>query len=165
MTDGSDVIIGNAGGDFIFALGGNDVLKGGGGADHLDGGTGTDTATYEDSTTGVQVDLKIGKGSWGTAEGDTLASVENLFGSNYNDWLIGDGKDKRTTADRSAAGIVLAGTSDIAINGNTFSGLSTKALTLEGDASKRVLFSNNVLTETKSDHSQLEKAAVSGNLD
>ena len=88
-----------------------------------------------------------------------------VTGNNFSSSYIGDGKDKRTTADRSAAGIVLAGTSDIAISGNTFSGLSTKALTLEGDASKRVLFSNNLLTEVQSDHPQLEKAAASGNLD
>jgi hypothetical protein len=55
---------------------------------------------------------------------------------------------------------VLAGTSDIAISGNSFSGLTTKALTLEGEPSKRVLFSGNVLTNVESEHSKLDNASA-----
>ena len=88
-----------------------------------------------------------------------------VIGNNFSSSYIGDGKDKRSEADRSAAGIVLAGTSDIAISGNLFSGLSTKALTLEGEPSKRVLFSGNVLTDVASDHSRLEQGSASGNLE
>jgi hypothetical protein len=87
-----------------------------------------------------------------------------VTGNNFSSSYIGEAKDKRSTADRSAAGIVLAGTSDIAISGNVFSGLTAKALTLQGEPSKRVLFSSNVLTEVQSDHPQLEKPA-SGNLE
>jgi Ca2+-binding RTX toxin-like protein len=93
ITDGADVIIGNAGADKIFAGGGNDVLKGGGGADILDGGANRDTATYEDSGVGVEVSLVSGKGKGGTAEGDTLISIENLFGSKFNDKLVGNSDD------------------------------------------------------------------------
>ncbi len=76
-----------------------------------------------------------------------------VTGNNFSSSFISDGQDKRAENDRSAAGIVLAGTSDIAISGNLFAGLSTKALTLEGDQpASRVLFSGNVLTDTKTDH-------------
>src|SRR5262245_309485 len=95
VTNGTDVIIGNAGKDTIFGLGGDDMIKGGGGADFIDGGAGVDTVSYEDSNVGVQVDLKSGKGSGGTAEGDTLVSIENLEGSSHDDWLFGNAGDNK----------------------------------------------------------------------
>jgi Ca2+-binding RTX toxin-like protein len=95
VTGYSDVIIGNAGNDKIYGLGGDDMLKGGGGADVLHGGEGIDTATYEDSGVGVQVSLQSGTGYGGTAEGDTLISIENLYGSSYGDTLIGNAGDNK----------------------------------------------------------------------
>jgi Ca2+-binding RTX toxin-like protein len=95
VTNGADVISGNAGKDWIYGLGGNDVIKGGGGADYIDGGSGVDTATYEDSDVGVQVSLQVGKGAYGTAEGDTLVSIENLYGSSHDDLLMGDKGDNK----------------------------------------------------------------------
>ncbi|MEX2174238.1 MAG: right-handed parallel beta-helix repeat-containing protein [Pirellulaceae bacterium] len=75
-----------------------------------------------------------------------------VTGNNFSSSYIGEGADKRAADDRAAAGIVLAGTSDIAISGNVFSGLSTKAVKLEGDQpSSEVLFSDNVLTDVESD--------------
>jgi Ca2+-binding RTX toxin-like protein len=90
VTNGHDVIVGNAGKDMLFGLGGNDVLKGGGGADLLDGGSGIDAAVYDDSPVGVQVSLQLGKGTGGTAQGDTLISIENLYGSDHDDLFVGD---------------------------------------------------------------------------
>ena len=55
------------------------------------GGTGTDTATYAASSAGVNVSLMTGLGSGGDAEGDTLATIENLTGSNLDDTLEGNG--------------------------------------------------------------------------
>jgi hypothetical protein len=92
--------------------------------------------------------LRIGPAS------SRIAVTGNAFASSY----IGEGKDKRAANDRTAAGIVLAGTSDIAVTGNLFSGLTTKALTLEGGPSTRVLFSNNVITDTTSEHGKLPPA-------
>jgi len=86
--------------------------------------------------------LRIGPAS------DRITVTGNSFSSSH----IGDSQDKRAENDRSAAGIVLAGTSDIAISGNLFSGLSTKAVTLEGDQpAKGVLFSGNALIGVASD--------------
>src|SRR6188768_1636796 len=91
VTNGADVILGFGGDDTILGLGGNDELKGGGGADQLDGGSGTDTANYSDSTSGVIVSLTTNLGFGGTAEGDTLTSIENLTGSAHGDFLAGNG--------------------------------------------------------------------------
>jgi Ca2+-binding RTX toxin-like protein len=63
---------------------------GGGGADRIDGGTGNDTVFYSDSNVGVTVNLATGQGFGGTADGDTLVNVENVWGSSFNDVLIGD---------------------------------------------------------------------------
>ena len=97
--------------------------------------------------------LRIGPGS------GRITVTGNNFSSSY----MGDGKVKRAVADQGAGGLVLVGTSDIAVSGNIFSGLSTKAISLEGEPSHRVLFSNNVLTEVTGDQKKAEVA--SGNLE
>src|SRR5262249_24829934 len=93
LTDGNDQIVGTDMADHIYAGGGNDIIKGGGGADTIDGGANHDGVSYEDTDTGVDVSLVTGKGHGGTAEGDTLISIEDLYGSKYNDKLVGDGGD------------------------------------------------------------------------
>ena len=97
-TPGDDVICGGGGNDTIKGLEGNDVLKGEGGADQLyggagndalDGGIGTDGANFSGASAAVSASLvenvATGEGS------DTLAGIENLTGSNYNDTLTGSG--------------------------------------------------------------------------
>ncbi|MFE0756473.1 beta strand repeat-containing protein [Inquilinus sp. NPDC058860] len=86
---GNDTLAGDAGADALAGGAGDDRLSGGAGADHLDGGSGSDTVSYTDSTVGVTADL-TGTGSGGTAEGDTYASIETIFGSSFDDTLIGD---------------------------------------------------------------------------
>jgi serralysin len=90
VTSGADKIFGLAGNDRIYGLGGNDEIMGGHGADTINGGSGIDTAIYSDSGTGVYVDLRTGQGQYGTAEGDTLVSIENLTGSAHRDHLVGN---------------------------------------------------------------------------
>jgi Ca2+-binding RTX toxin-like protein len=90
VTNGADTIFGFGGSDTIYGLGGNDEIKGGGGADAIYGGPGIDTANYSDSGEGVVVSLASGLGFGGTAEGDTLNSIENLTGSAHEDWLVGN---------------------------------------------------------------------------
>lgn len=66
-----------------------------------------------------------------------------VTGNNFSNSFIG-GKPKRD--DDFAAGIVLDGTSDIAICGNIFSGLNTPAV--QADAkSQRIAFTGNLVTE------------------
>ena len=89
-SQGNDWLVGTNDGDTMKGLGGNDTLKGGGGADWIDGGAGIDSAIYADSSVGVTIDLWGGRGKGGTAEGDTLINVENIYGSGYNDFLFGN---------------------------------------------------------------------------
>ncbi len=87
-----------------------------------------------------------------------------VTGNAFSDSEIG-GARKRLARDQDAAGIVLEGTSDVAVSGNLFSGLSTKALTLLGEPSRRVLFAGNVLADGESDHGKLQESAVTDNLE
>ena len=97
---GNNVLTGLAGADKLFGNGGNDTLNGGSGNDTLNGGAGSDTADYSTATAGVM----LGTGSIydGQAQDtvgaglDTLVSIENLTGSNFNDWLRIDGSDNTT---------------------------------------------------------------------
>ena len=54
-----------------------------------------DTASYMDSRDGVTVNLQIGTGAGGDADGDRLRDIENLLGSRFNDMLTGDNGDNR----------------------------------------------------------------------
>ena len=94
----ADVLEGGAGNDSLFGNGGNDTLDGGAdsddltggaGADWLDGSSGMDYARYDASATGVVVRLDVGVGLNGDAQGDVLLSIEGLFGSAFQDFLIG----------------------------------------------------------------------------
>ncbi len=96
-TDGGDDLIdGGAGNDTIDGGAGDDAIIGGEGADDIDGGTGErDIVSFEDSTTGVIVDLDLGRGRGGEAEGDTYENVEFIHGSTHDDVLTGDEKTNR----------------------------------------------------------------------
>ena len=92
-----DTLKGGGAADAIYGGNGNDTLKGSGGADYLEGGAGIDTATYIDSGAGVAVNLATGYNYGGTADGDVLVGVENVYGSAYNDYLVGDWRDNVLT--------------------------------------------------------------------
>jgi Ca2+-binding RTX toxin-like protein len=87
---GYDGLYGGGGADILYGGGHNDYLRGGAGADTLDGGSGKDTADYTGSSAGVAVLLSMGTAAGGDAEGDTLISIENVWGSAYDDHLWGD---------------------------------------------------------------------------
>jgi Ca2+-binding RTX toxin-like protein len=89
-TNGADFLWGTESDDYISGKDGNDRLKGGGGADELWGGAGIDTVYYGDSAVGVAVNLATGQGFGGSAEGDTLISIEYVFGSFHNDTITGN---------------------------------------------------------------------------
>ena len=83
-----------------------------------------------------------------------------VTGNNFSDSYIGGGKVKRGAGDRKAGGMIVCGTSDVSICGNVFSGVRPKALVLEGEPSKRVVFANNVLTDVESDHTKLDDSSL-----
>ncbi|MBW4456138.1 MAG: hypothetical protein KME55_27490 [Nostoc indistinguendum CM1-VF10] len=108
--DGNDIIEGKEGSDRLFGENGNDEIFGGTGDDYLiggtgtgwpsdilDGGTGNDTASYITATSGVAASLAEGTGWQGDATGDKFISIENLEGSSYNDFLIGDNSNNILT--------------------------------------------------------------------
>lgn len=94
LTSSTDVFLDSDASHIILGGGGNDFISGGGGADTIDGGTGNDTAVYTVSRAAVSVVLQdFGSGpsaSGGEAEGDRLISIENVFGSSFNDFIVGD---------------------------------------------------------------------------
>ncbi len=92
---GDDVLVGNAGADRLLGGSGDDVLEGGAGADRLSGDAGVDTVSYSGSDEAVTVDLGAGTGKRGHAEGDVIADIENVIGSEYGDVLEGDGSANR----------------------------------------------------------------------
>lgn len=93
-------------------------------------------------------------------ESDRIAITGNAISGSS----IGGGETKRPIEENHPGGIVLEGTSEITISGNNFSGLETKALALEGEPSRRVIFTGNVLADVKSDHDKLTDSEVSANI-
>ncbi len=87
---GNDTLDGRGGDDFLFGGDDNDILHGGAGADFLNGGTGRDSADYRDSA-GITLALNGSLVATGDAAGDTLVSVEVIFGSNTGgDTIVGN---------------------------------------------------------------------------
>ena len=91
----NDSLNGDAGDDELYGEDGSDSLIGGKGADALDGGIGFDSVSYSGSTAGVIVDLTLGKGQRGDAQGDTYVSIEAVEGSASDDEIIGNGEANR----------------------------------------------------------------------
>ncbi len=90
----NDFLNGNSGDNTLRGLGGPDYLKGGGGSDVLDGGDGLDTVDHSlGATMGITVDLRISGAQLVSAQYgmDTFISIEQVFGTNFDDTLIGDG--------------------------------------------------------------------------
>lgn len=91
-------LAGGAGTDTLDGRDGNDILIGGAGADILRGGAtsfadsgGIDTVDYSASDAAVTVDLALGTGTGGHAQGDTLFDIERIIGSAFGDTLTGTG--------------------------------------------------------------------------
>ena len=93
--DGGDVLRGGVGDDELRGGAGNDELRGGAGADKLRGGAGIDWVSYKGSDRGVTVDLGDGTVEGGHAAGDVITDIENVFGSEYGDFLVGDDSANR----------------------------------------------------------------------
>ena len=79
-----------------------------------------------------------------------------VTGNSFCDSYIGEGSQRRRTDDQQSGGIHLAGSHDVGISGNVFSGLVPKAICLYGDQPvERILVAGNVLVDTASDHEKL----------
>jgi Ca2+-binding RTX toxin-like protein len=94
--DGNDSLFGLGGDDTILGGPGNDLLDGGSGNDLIDGGPGTDTITFFSipGPTGASVNLLTNTVlNDGYGDTDSIQKVENIQGSAFNDYLIGDDGD------------------------------------------------------------------------
>jgi Ca2+-binding RTX toxin-like protein len=101
--DGNDLLVGFADNDTLEGGTGDDVLNGGAGSDSLVGGGDMDTASYADNTGKVNVSLTDGTAQEFGADGssdannvvstDTLTNIETVFGSSFEDTIVGDGND------------------------------------------------------------------------
>ena len=90
---GIESINGSHHADHLTGDDGDNRFQGLAGADMIDGGEGRDTAGYWNSDAGVTVNLATGAAQGGHAEGDTLAGIEALSGSDHADHLTGDDGD------------------------------------------------------------------------
>lgn len=99
-TSLDDFFHGGAGDDTMFGGHGNDTFYAGAGTDVMIGGTGSDTVDYSGISlqpsffgiTGAYVDLESGLGGEVGGPGtDYYSSIENVTGSNYVDFIRGDG--------------------------------------------------------------------------
>ncbi|MFN7304956.1 MAG: Hint domain-containing protein, partial [Acetobacteraceae bacterium] len=86
---GIENIRGGNGADSFLGDGLANVFDGGLGNDTLIGGDGIDQASYAHATGGVTVDIANGS-SAGADGNDILSGIENVFGGNGNDTIIGD---------------------------------------------------------------------------
>ncbi|WP_204114988.1 Ig-like domain-containing protein [Shimia biformata] len=77
------------GDDVIDAGGGNDQVLGGAGDDTMDGGAGRDLLNYALASGAVTVDLAAGIAT-GAEGNDVISNFEVVYGSNYDDLIIGD---------------------------------------------------------------------------
>ena len=93
--DETNHLAGNGGDDSLWGGAGDDTLEGGAGADRLFGGSGADWVSYLRSDAGVTVNLAVGTGAGGHAEGDSFEEVENILGSGHADTLTGDAAANR----------------------------------------------------------------------
>ena len=103
---GNDYLNGGSGADVINGGSGNDDIVTGTGADVVNGGSGVDTVDYSDASKAMRIDLH-GKRTTG-GDSDSLISVENAIGSNFNDIFRGDLRDN--DLDGGAGDDVLRGT-------------------------------------------------------
>lgn len=106
--DGSaydDTLIGNTAANSLYGGDGNDILEGMAGADTLSGGGGNNTASYEHwegaFNVGVVASLYNPTTNTGDAAGDSYSNIQNLTGSGFADYLVGD---NNTTTGNSLSG-------------------------------------------------------------
>ncbi len=99
--NGNDTLSGGRGIDYLLGGAGDDVFivdddaADGLTYDYFDGGTGSDTISYERFASGVLFDINSGRNTlWHpdvrSAGGDHFVGIENIVGTSFQDWLLGD---------------------------------------------------------------------------
>lgn len=88
---GDDTLYGGSGNDNLYGGSDDDFIVSGSGRDVVDGGSGIDTVSYLATESAVNVDIHRKKVTGG--DSDTLKSIENAIGTNYNDTFRGNRLD------------------------------------------------------------------------
>ena len=95
---GNDTLVGNASNNRLKGRGGDDVLIGRAGNDVLDGGRGQDEVVFSvlssgnpapSNSRGIFANLNKGKAVDYFGDVDRLISIEHVWGTNFNDEIIG----------------------------------------------------------------------------
>jgi len=93
---GADTLVGEDGDDTISGGEDNDLISPGKGSNRVDGGSGVDTVIYNGDNSeeaGINLDLSLGMCIHDGGLQDELVSIENAYGTEYDDDLVGDDKD------------------------------------------------------------------------
>ncbi|WP_207481823.1 calcium-binding protein [Arenibaculum pallidiluteum] len=142
-TTDADTIDGMAGHDHLHGLGGNDILvnRGVTGMDIIDGGAGTDLVSYAHLDRPVLVSLKDGVADDPAGiVSDKLISIENVWGSAYEDTLVGNaianeliGRSGNDILEGMAGADVISGGTgkDLATYGTSYAGVTVSLATGE----------------------------------
>ncbi|WP_439596284.1 right-handed parallel beta-helix repeat-containing protein [Falsiroseomonas sp.] len=88
--EGENLLIGGDGADTLTGGTLADTLEGGVGADMLIGGDGNDWVSYAGGLEAISVNLKDQAQALGDAQGDTLQSIENVIGTDGDDFIRGN---------------------------------------------------------------------------
>ena len=93
---GIENVAGSAFGDSLTGDSNNNAFAGGEGDDTIDGGDGIDEVDYDFLEQGaVSIDLAGETATDSFGNTDTLLNIENVFGSEFNDTIIGDDGENR----------------------------------------------------------------------
>lgn len=132
--DGDDLVIGDSGDDYLDGGAGDDYLQPGDGNDIVVGGPGNDMVSYYRSEGGVVASLMDPDRNQGDAKGDVFIGVENLEGSQFDDFLEGDDRNNLIAGNVGDDTIVAGGGDDI------ISVMSGKDTVFGGDGTDTALF-------------------------
>ncbi|HDS1735727.1 retention module-containing protein [Pseudomonas sp. BP8] len=146
----------------------DDVLLAGAGNDTLDGGDGIDTASYASASAAVTVDLSVtGQQATGGGGLDTLVSIENLIGSDFDDRLTGNGADNQLDGGHGNDVLAGGGGSDTFVWHNGDSGHDTVSDFTPGSDRldlSQLLQGENASAGSLDDYLHFKVAASGGNV-
>ncbi|SPJ29426.1 FG-GAP repeat protein [Falsiruegeria mediterranea] len=142
-TSHADIFNGSDRAEVFRGLGGQDTFYGShAGVDTYQGGGSSDTLTYIQSGEGVSASLFRGRGWSGDAQGDLILEIENLTGTNHDDFLWGDHGDNKLTGGHGDDEIVGAGGDDYILAGH-----GTDTIIYSGNRSDYTILQNGIRTE------------------
>ena len=153
-SQGDDVITGDSNINTLDGGLGDDVLQGLAGDDTLIGGLGIDQADYSQAGGAVDVDLESNRAdSDGYGGSDTLSGIEDLSGSNFDDFLKGDANDNSLSGNAGADSLIGGAGVDVldggagrdiadysAVGGSVIVDLSSNSASQDGDGANDTLY-------------------------